>query len=294
MILWVAMTGKLLAEIYQAFLKNLQDKNHSHSTILAYGKDVSQLIEVLQKRGKSTLAQVNSEDIEAFQNSFTEKGYNPKSIARKINSIKSFFHFCQENDWLFANPAASIKPPQYETPPPRILSKMEYRALRDAARNDIRLEAIIELLLQTGMRIGELSRLKLSDLDFAKEEITIKAYQSQPQRLVPLNQACQKAAKRYLKKRVQSKNKNLFLTKTGRNYLVRNIRSAVNRCFQLAGIKNVKVGDLRHTFISHQLQAGVPLTVLSKIMGHKRLSTTEKYLQFLNQEPEKRVNLAEL
>lgn len=285
---------KSLNDLQQAFIAELKEKSRSHSTILAYGKDVQQLIELVKEKGKSDPNQVKASDIEVFKDSFQDNGYNPKSIARKINSIKSFFQFCQRTGQLKNNPATAIKPPKYDNPQPRVLSKMEYRALRDSARNDPRMEAIIELLLQTGIRIGELSRLKLDDVDFEKREIKIEAYQSQPPRTVPLNQAAQQATRRYLDKRVTSKNKHLFLTKTGRPYLVRNIRSAINRCFKLAGIKNVKVGDLRHTFIVHQLQAGVPLTTLSKIVGHKRLSTTEKYLMFLEKEPQKRVDLEEL
>lgn len=283
-----------LNDLHQTFITHLKEKNRSHSTILAYGKDISQLLELVKKRGKTEASDIAAEDVEAFKQGFSENGYNPKSIARKINSIKSFFNFCQEKGWLKINPALNIKPPKYQNPQPRVLSKMEYRALRDAARHDARLEAIIELLLQTGMRIGELSRLQLGNLNFNKDELVIETYQSQASRTIPLNLAAQKAIKTYLQKRPPSKNNHLFLTKTGRPYLVRNIRSAINRCFKEAGIKEVKVGDLRHTFIVHQLQAGVPLTTISQIAGHKRLSTTEKYLEFLQNEPSKKVDLEEL
>lgn len=285
---------KSLTEIHQAFIADLQTKHRSHSTILAYSKDTLQLLELVAQRSVTDLNAVIPDDIENFKTTFAAKDYNPKSIARKINSIKSFFHFCQKNGWLKSDPTVNIKPPRYDSPQPRILTKMEYRALRDTTRNDCRLEAVIELLLQTGLRIGELSRLKVSDINFDKGEIQIESYQSQPSRIVPLNKAAQKATKKYLEKRIQSKNGNLFLTKTGRCYLVRNIRSAINRCFRLAGINHAKVGDLRHTFICHQLQSGVPLTLISQIIGHKRLSTTEKYLQFLQKSPSQRVDLEEL
>ena len=78
----------------------------------------------------------------------------------------------------------------------------------------------------------------------------------------------------------------LFITKTGNSLLVRNIRSTINRYFNLAGVENAKVNDLRHTFVAHHLSMGVNLLHLSKIAGHKRVSTTERYLQYIEREVE--------
>ena len=78
-------------------------------------------------------------------------------------------------------------------------------------------------------------------------------------------------------------------------YLFKNIRTAIDRYFRLAGIKEAKVNDLRHTWVAHQLQSGVPMTMVSKLAGHKRLSTTEKYLQFIQgHNGEGKVKLEEL
>jgi site-specific recombinase XerD len=169
---------------------------------------------------------------------------------------------------------------------------MEYRALRDAARDDARMSACIELMLQTGIRIGELARLELEDV--SDKEIKISAYESHSKRKIPLNSAAQKAIKNYLKHRPKSKSKNLFITKTGRPFLVRNIRSAINRCYRKAGIKNATTNDLRHTFITHQLAAGTSPVLVQKLVGHKRLSTTEKYLDLTPQKPEEKIKLEEL
>ena len=75
-----------------------------------------------------------------------------------------------------------------------------------------------------------------------------------------------------------AREKTVFLTKTCRPFLVRNIRTALDRYFRLAGIKGAKVNDLRHTFIVEQLRAGTPLVYVSQLVGHKRITTTEKYL----------------
>ncbi|GAI98259.1 unnamed protein product, partial [marine sediment metagenome] len=97
-----------------------------------------------------------------------------------------------------------------------------------------------------------------------------------------------------LKIRANNKTKHIFITKTGRPFLVRNIRSTINRYFKLAGIENATVNDLRHTFIAHQLKAGTPLTLISKLVGHKRLSTTEKYLSLIKKTSAGKFKLEEL
>lgn len=273
------------------FIQNLKSKNRSTSTILAYRKDIEQLIE---RTGNKEIKGVTEKEIENFKKKLKRNGYTAKSISRKVNAIKSFFKFAQASNFVKIDPSSSITHPKYEVKPPRILSKTKYRALRDACREDTRLAAIIELLLQTGMRIGELARLRVDDVNFDKSSVKIAQYQSQSARKVPLNNPVKKALKKYLEARPRSKNKTLFLTKTGKPFLVRNIRSSINRYFHIAGIKNARVNDLRHTFIVQQLRVGVPLVTISKLVGHKRISTTEKYLQLVEEKGKERVKLEEL
>jgi site-specific recombinase XerD len=120
--------------------------------------------------------------------------------------------------------------------------------------------------------------------------------ESKQERTVPLNNAARRALEEYLKVRPKNVTQDIvFLTKTCRPFLVRNIRASIDRYFRLAGISNAKVNDLRHTFIVEQLRAGTPLTYVSRLVGHKRVTTTEKYLQFVEQpEEQKDVKLEEL
>ncbi|MBU1323145.1 tyrosine-type recombinase/integrase [Patescibacteria group bacterium] len=268
------------------FAADLKKKDRSSSTILAYNKDVSQLIEFVAKDKFSLPPDITAEQIEAFKAGLTADNYTAKSISRKLNSIKTFCRFLISQGLIKDNPAVSITHPKYEIKPPRILTKMEYRSLRDVCREDVRLYAIVELLLQTGIRIGELANLTLNDID--NNQLNIKPFESHLQREVPLNKPAQTALTAYLKIRPKSRTNQVFITKTGKSFLIRNIRTAIDRYFKMADIKNAKVNDLRHTFIAHQLQSGTPLTLISKLVGHKRLSTTEKYLDVVapNQGPE--------
>lgn len=289
-----------LKDAHQKFIDHLKSKNRAHATVLAYGKDIDQLVEFLLELERAHIAEINKEDIEAFMAKLLKKGYTPKSVSRKTNAAKTFFRFLKVNEYLTDDPALLVSHPKFETKPPRILSETEYRALRDAVRNDTRTYAIVELLIQTGIRIGELARLKLSDVTLGKGEkageIRIAAFNRHPERTVPLNTRSKKALEAYLKelpKKGQAKN--VFITRTGKPLLVRNIRATIKRYLELAGIQDATVNDLRHTFIAHHLKRGASLVLVSKIAGHRRLSTTEKYLEHVEvTAPAEKMELAEL
>jgi len=283
---------KSLITAQKKFIDYLKKQGKSSSTILAYNNDLNQLADFLSKRQITQVNSVGKEQIEEFKEYLAYNKYLPKSASRKLNAIKSFFRYSKNQNLIEANPTENVEYPQYETKPPRILSQMEYRALRDAVRNDIRLAAVIELLLQTGLRIGELARLELDDIK--DNQLRIRAYESQPERTIVLNSSAKKALERWLDFRPKTKVKNVFITKTGRAFLIRNIRTIVNRYFREAGIKDATINDLRHTFIAHQLAGGASVVMIQKMVGHKRLSTTEKYLNLINQSPETKVKLEEL
>lgn len=282
-----------LKTAHQQFLEFLGTRKRAQATITAYGKDIEQLITFLININKKNYKDVSREELEAFLKKLEADNYTPKSVSRKINSIKTFFRFLKTNGVTTGDVALDIEHPKYEVKPPRILSKLEYRALRDACRGDARTHAIVELFLQTGIRIGELANLNLSDV---KEiELHITAQEGHAERWVPLNKAAKEALNRYLEGRnSEAENKALFITKSGRSLLIRNIRTAIDRYFRVAGIEDAKVNDLRHTFIAHHLMGGTPITTLSKLVGHKRLSTTEKYLELVKDKQGESVKLEEL
>lgn len=270
-----------LRDAHSRFQDFLKSKNRASATILAYGKDIEQLIMFLEELQKSNIHEVTGGDIQAFLAKLQGEGYTPKSLSRKLNSTRTFYRYLKINEFITDDPSLLVEHPKYELNPPRILSLLEYRALRDAASVDSRIYAIIEVLLQTGIRIGELAILELSDV--GENSLHIKPYEGHEAREVPLNRRAKDALKRYLDIRPETSDQHVFITKTGRPFLVRNIRDAVERYFKKAGIENVKINDLRHTFVAHHLKQGVSLIFLSKVLGHKRLSSTERYLQYVKE-----------
>lgn len=271
-----------LRDAHSQFVDSLKQAAKAHATVIAYSKDIEQLIEYVEReKNIKNATEVNDAHIEDFKELLKKQRYTGKSISRKINSIKAFFRYLQNQGAIEDNPAEVITHPKYDQSPPRILSKTEYRALRDACRGDARMAAVVELLLQTGMRISELAALQVQDVDLDRNVITIQPQEARGARRVPLNTAAKQAVMDYMAVRPRAREKTMFLTKTCRPFLVRNIRTALDRYFRLAGIKDAKVNDLRHTFIVEQLKAGTPLVYISQLVGHKRITTTEKYLKLI-------------
>lgn len=288
------MTDSGLSGALLLFANNLSKKGKSTNTIVAYRGDINQLINFLAKVNVVDVTAVEAKHLEDFKKDLAKENYTAKSISRKLNSIKNFFGFLKSEGVVSKDPSDEVKHPKYENDPPKVLLPIEYRSLRDACRNDARATAIVELMLQAGLRIKEIENLKMDQV--RGTELLIEAYESHKERLVPLNNSAQSSLERYIKdSRYQTTSKHVFVTKTGRHLLARNIRSLLNRYFSKADIKKVKVNDLRNTFIAYQLKAGVPLEIVSQVSGHKRISTTEKYLELIeSKEDSKGIKLKEL
>src|SRR3989344_8746783 len=199
---------------FEGFLKS---KNKASATILAYGKDIDQLISFLEELKREHIHEVTSDDIQAFLTYMQSRGYTPKSVSRKLNSTRTFYRFLKISEYITDDPSLIVKHPKYELNPPRVLSPLEYRALRDSTSADPRIYAIIEVLLQTGIRIGELANIRKEDVQ--NGALTVRPQEGHPERQVPLNKRVKDAIRRYLDLRPETVDNHLFVTKTGRQFL---------------------------------------------------------------------------
>ena len=275
-----------LKQAHGQFVDHLESLERSPSTVIAYKKDIEQLIDHLYRLGVAEAHEVETNHLEDFMNTLADKDYTNKSISRKTNSTKTFFRFLIAEGHIEENAADDLKHPKVKIRPPRILSRLEYGALRDAAKDDHRTFAIIEVLLQTGVRISELSRIKIEHLQIEDSEGTLHVPPSgkHAPRQIPLNKAVIEAVQRYMNNERPGIEdaEHLFITKTGNPLLVRNIRATLTRYFDAAGVESATVNDLRHTFVAHHLSQGTNIMTVSKVAGHKRVSTTERYLDHIN------------
>lgn len=269
-------------EIIQTFIVYLKRKGKSESTRVAYKKDLEQLASTNIKK---SLQEFTKEDI---QNGLAllknQKNLSAKTISRKLNSIRTFYAYLVSTKKNIYNPALDIPHPKFTPKKRRVLKPTEYLALKEVSRTNMRLHAIIETLLQTGIRISELSRLKKKDVDTSsKANIYISPYESNEERKVPINEKLKNVLKAYLYDfhKNTSDNHALFYTRNKKHIEVRNIRSSIDRAILKAKLKNVCVNDLRNTFIVSQLSNGMPINYLATIVGHKNEVTTQKYLRLL-------------
>ena len=280
---------------HRKFIETLEGENKSSATVIAYKKDIEQLITHLKTLGLTQVTEIAIEHLESFMKSLQSQSYTAKSISRKTNATRTFIKYLHTHKHIPENIGDRLKHPKVDNKAPRILSKVEYRALRDTAKDDIRSYALIEVMLQTGVSISEIASIEIEHIEFHTEEkgqLFVKGLQSKTSRHVPLNKAVIEAIKRYIDQARPKleKARHLFVTKNGNPLLVRNIRSTIDRLFKLAGIEKAKVNDLRHTFVAHHLANGVNIEFLAKISGHKRTTTTEKYLHYVERGEENTKN----
>jgi len=287
------MAQEVLKNLLPKFTKSLEEKDRSPSTVLAYRADLEQLIIFLRSKNKALVDDVRQADIESFRDSLLAEKYTPKSVSRKLNAVKTFFRWLISEKLTTSDVSADVAHPKIEPSVPNFLSPLEYRALRDVVRGDTRIAAIVEIILQAGMRISEVANLKIDNIK--GEKAKIEAYATQPERNIPLNKSAREALNAYLEIRPKADSPYVFVSKNSNPLAVRNIRAAIDRYMQKAEIPGYSVNDLRTTFLVENLKAGVDLVLLSQVVGHKRLSTTERYLELAEvKEPGKKQTLEEL
>jgi site-specific recombinase XerD len=287
------MTQEAIKSLLPKFIDSLTDKKRSPATILAYRSDLTQLVDFLIGREKVLPEQVRPDDLDSFRDTLLSDKYTPKSVSRKLNAVKTFFRYLISENIITTDVSASVAHPKIEGTLPKFLSPMEYRALRDVVRSDVRIAAIIELILQTGLRISEVASLKTENI--SADSMKIEAYATQPERNVPLNKPSKDVLASYTAIRPKVDSPYVFISKNGKPLAVRNIRASIARYIQRAELPSYSVNDLRTTFIVENLKAGVDIVLLSQVSGHKRLSTTERYLELAEiTDPGKKQTLIEL
>jgi len=279
-------------QLLDQFIQFLRASGKSNSTVIAYHKDLQQLSSFIStKYAGLTFSAIDTEVLNGFVEQITNSGeFTLKTVSRKINSMKTFFRYLLEKSLIKINPATEVKHPKLTKQAPRVLSGLEYRAVRDSARTNIRLFTIVELLLQSGLRIGELARLNRADVAINGNEVTLNIvrFESYPARKIILNETARLAVKEYLSKVTPSANGDfLFYTKTGKSLLIRNIRAAIDKLFEKSEINKATVNDIRNTFIVYQLNNGMDIKALATYVGHQKLITTQRYMEFVKKRPSK-------
>jgi len=205
---------------------------------------------------------------------------------RKVSSLSSLFGFLKSAGYLTQDPTEQLIPPEREQHRPRVLTEAEYKRLQLACAHETRDGAIIELILQTGLRLSEVSRLRVGDVNLpvkiSKDEGGTGAVHVQgkgrKERAVTVNWKAARAIKSYLAVRPDGEDDHLFLTKFRRGIGPRAIENVANKYLDDASIHDASVHTLRHTFATHMVRRGTKLDVVRQALGHTDLKTTSIYV----------------
>jgi integrase/recombinase XerD len=269
---------------YKQYL--LLEKALSPNSIDAYMQDLDKLLQFL-KIEKIEVQQTTFDDLERFVAGLHDIGIHPRSQARIISGIRSFFHFLYLQDDIQADPSESLEGPKIGLHLPEVLSVEEIDNIIGAVDlskpEGQRNRAILETLYSCGLRVSELCNLKISNLYFDEEFIRVEGKGSK-ERLVPISQRAIKEINYYLMDRRQIAIKNgfedyLFVSARLKKKLSRiMIFHMIKEYAQLAGItKTISPHTFRHSFATHLLEGGANLRVIQAMLGHESITTTEIY-----------------
>jgi len=269
------------------FLKTQQSRGLSVHTLTAYKRDLDQLHEFLKKYFENSikLQSITRLYLRDYMRDLSQHGRSNRTLARKATTMKSFFRFCEKNNFISQNPAANLKIPKFEKKLPKHFTEHEIEDLLNIpdlnSKFGIRNKAILELIYSSGMRISEVSNCKLRQIDLNEKIIKIRG-KGNKERIVPVGKEAAKAVKKYIKIREQFVSKEsddtLFLSKSGKVLIPNELREILERYIMLvAKTKGYSPHSIRHSFATHLLEHGADLRAVQEMLGHSNLSTTEIY-----------------
>jgi integrase/recombinase XerC len=290
-------------ETYLGYLRGERDA--SAHTLRNYRVDLSQFLAYLRARPGGapdpTPTSVDELAIRGFLARLHGEKLARSSVARKLAALRSFFRFLCRQGSLAANPAELVRAPrlpirttphlsvdevfQLVAAPARRLAAPEARPRKDTWSLACRDRAILELFYASGLRIGELTGLSLDQLDLPQGLVRVLG-KGRKERIVPVGRAALDALRSYLEVRgsLQRKAGNgragsaLFLNAQGGRLGARGVSKIVLRHLVASGLgKKITPHGLRHSFATHLLNAGADLRVIQELLGHARLSTTQRY-----------------
>ena len=275
-----AFREELFAD-YLAFERGL-----SARTIEAYARDTARLVEFLADRGIVRPRDVTRLELRDYVYSLKDRGLAPTSIRRALSSARAYFAFLLEEEAIETDPTEQIESPRVWRTLPGVLSVREVGRLLESPDLSDRLcwrdRAILELLYATGMRVSELTGLRLQSLDIDDRSCLVYGKGSK-ERVVPFGAAAEQALVRYLRDVRPELERGrgegvVFISARGRPLTRMAVWTLVRKARGRAGIeKPVSPHTLRHSCATHLLEGGADLAAVQELLGHVDIATTEIY-----------------
>ncbi len=271
---------------YENYLK--LEKSLSQNSIAAYINDINKLADFLEKKYKSVAPdKVKLEHLKAFVEWLNERGVSPRTQARTISGIKSFYKFLLIESKISNDPTALLESPKIGRKLPDVLTMEEIDALIVAVdlnkSEGQRNKAMLETLYSCGLRVSELVNLKITNLFFEQGYIKVEG-KGEKERLVPASKSAIEEINKYL----NTYRKKLHVAKDSENVLFLNRRGhklsrvmiftiIKNLALQIGMKKKISPHTFRHSFATHLINGGADLRAVQEMLGHESILTTEIY-----------------
>ncbi|MDR2499331.1 MAG: site-specific tyrosine recombinase XerD [Tannerellaceae bacterium] len=262
------------------------ERGLSHNSVEAYMSDLSKLLRFADEENRPYEA-LTYDDLRQFVARLHDIGIHPRSQARIISGVKSFYRFLILEDYLANDPSELLEMPKIGLSLPEVLSLSEVNAIIDSidlsSAEGPRNRAMLETLYSCGLRVSELVSLRRSDV-FAQEGFIKVDGKGRKQRLVPISSVALEEIAEYAKIRIQQTVKKgsediLFLNRSGSKLSRVMIFLIIKQQAALAGIhKRVSPHTFRHSFATHLLEGGANLRAIQAMLGHEQISSTAIYI----------------
>lgn len=275
--------GKDIIGKYKTWLR--LEKSLSANSIEAYLTDLDKLTRFIESEGKD-YTDITYQDLQQFVAQLRDIGIHPRSQARIISGIKSFYRFMLLDEYITVDPTELLESPKIGLKLPEVLTVNEINDILDSIDLSLpegqRNRAMLEVLYSCGLRVSELTSLRYSDVYFDEGFIKVEGKGSK-QRLVPISDTAIREIKNYLLDRNLVAVKKgyediLFLSRRGTGLSRIMVFHVIKQQTEMAGVKkNVSPHTFRHSFATHLLEGGANLRAIQDMLGHEKITTTEIY-----------------
>jgi integrase/recombinase XerD len=254
-------------------------RNFADRTRVEYQNDLVGFIGFLGRAGITHVQELGIQIVERYAAELEQKGFASLTRKRKVVAIRSFLAFLYQEHHLRTNIAKMVILPFTENSVPFVLTQVESDRLRKACTDSPRDFAIVELFLQTGIKLSELVHLTLDDIQVGEEEgfMRVSGSRGKKERLIPLNNKACVALKKYLGVRTDSENSVLFLNRLDEPMGERGVQKMLRKYLKSAGIGKASIHTLRHTFGAQHIAKGTSTKTIQDVMGLKDVRSTAVY-----------------
>ncbi len=261
------------------------ERGLSELTIRNYRNDLAPLFDFMQIQGLDSINDLNRTNLREYLAWLVDIGYVRSSVVRKLSTLRGFLKWLVRDGIIKTDPLPRRGVLNKTRRLPRCLSKEEISKIFEVIDSEslvgMRDLALLELIYAAGLRVSEVHKLNISDINLGNQELVVTGKGSK-QRIALIGKPATNAIEQYIKHgriKLDSKGKTkaLFLNQTGGRLTQRTIQKKVNYYSNLAGLKDVHTHTLRHSFATQQLDGGADLRVVQELLGHSSPSTTQLY-----------------